>query len=146
MISSIQRVILRSALRIARKLDISQSALYLQSVPQPSDFQSHAVYASLESFLHRAELSLPQTYKSLITSRLIAGSLLRSYIHQVARNAAYRSESEDDEFKALRFLNEQVSSPDPLPMPMPMPDHLPDPDPDPLPGHVLDPLPDPVTY
>lgn len=109
MLSSLQRIILRAALRIAHKLNIQQSAIYLQSMPQPSDFQTHIHFTSLESFLSMTEeaLSLPQTYKNLITSRMITGSLLKRYIHQVARDQSYRCES-DDELKALRFLNEQV--------------------------------------
>jgi hypothetical protein len=119
MLSKIQKVILKHSLKVAKKMKINNSILYLQTKPSRDEFQVHNSMFTSERDSETIEALIPVELRDLVLSfqnRIIDGDVLHNLVCSAYRNPAAEvisgtTESKEDlALELFRILSLQVNN------------------------------------
>ena len=117
-LTRVQKVVVRNALKFAKKLKVCEGLLYIQIPPSMNEFNAH-LSKSIETRNREVLQDIyPLELHELIDqypSRVFDGETLRRFVRSAARLRGFESESssdrlgnEDMALEAVRRLSEQV--------------------------------------
>ena len=119
-LSRLQRVVVKNALKFAKKMKLCEGVLYIQTPPSMNEFNAHLskqIEARNREVLQ--EIYPPELHEliDLYPSRVFDGETFRKFVCSAVRLNRFESESssdrivnEDMALEAVRRLSEQVTN------------------------------------
>jgi hypothetical protein len=117
MLSKVQKVILKHSLKVAKRMKINNSILYLQTKPSRDEFQMYNSMFTIERDRETIETVIPVELQDLVLkcpNRIIDGDILHNLICSAYRNPKLEIVSssiqgrEDLAFELFKVLSSQV--------------------------------------
>jgi hypothetical protein len=117
MLSKVQKVILKHSLKVAKRMKINNSILYLQTKPSRDEFQMHNSMFTIERDRETIENVIPVELQPLLLkcpNRIIDGDILHNLICSACRNPIFENVSssiegtDDLAFELFKVLSSQV--------------------------------------